>query len=478
MAKHIANRFEFETLVAGFFRMISNPSIYKKYQKHLDPKWVYQNDESEGPSALREVVKLTKKLHEEGKTDDFSISYVRQNVPLKFIDAEKGENLSKIIHGWCNDEEITKRINDDGVFNTFLDYLKVIHIASVSKEFFDCYQTGEITKAMDLMSGAINMAQGLDDSDSHSLTKEEIIKTLNGQDQLVHKVLYPFNNPMDDVVGGFEPQTLNLFLSVTNGGKTTFSHHIIESCIRQKMHVFVACVEDREKSFIYKFIANMTGIPIKRLKKRYQELSSTDVAKVEEALELFEEYVHVEFVYGRAVDVVHKLALDHDIDCDLNNKPKPVVNIVDYTGHIASKAGGDKMHEKMRNAYAARKDFALANNKICIDFAQVNREGSKNMNSEHPLTQADLAGSYDLAQVCDNIVSINRSAQDISTDSAKFHVCKARDGMVGVTIRVATDFSCANYLMDEWSWTGSQPASLTKEYGEGSGNDQDSQSAS
>src|SRR5690606_15820435 len=108
---------------------------------------------------------------------------------------------------------------------------------------------------------------------------------------------------------------------------------------------------------------------------------------------------------------------------------KPLINICDYTGHIAESSSGDKTYEKMRNAFAERKNYALIHNKICFDFAQVNREGSKNQYIDKILTHNDLAGSFNLAQVCDNIISLNRTQQDRIDYTSQLHVCKARDGI-------------------------------------------------
>ena len=465
MSKHIVHRFEFKTIVAGILRTISDPSLFKRYKKYLEPEWIYHNDSSDERKALREIVKLLHQIAKEGNADNLSILYVEQQIPIKYIDEEKANSLSTFFRCWHQDEEIIKSVNDDGIFESFVSYMKILQIAMVSKKFFDSYQTGKIQEAMEVMSEAIHSANQLDTADSETLQSDDIMKILKGEERNVYQTLYPFDgNPLDDIIGGFEPQTLNLFISVTNGGKSMMAHHVVEACIKQKMHVFVACVEDRKKSFVYKLLANLTGIRINRLKKKFENLTSTELEKIKEAEALIEEYVRVEFVYGKSVDVVHKIALDYDLECDIRGKSRPLVNVVDYTGHIANKAQGDKMHEKMRNAYGIRKDFALAHNKICVDFAQVNREGNKNMNSEHPLTQTDLAGAYDLAQVCDNIISINRSALDVTEGSARLHVCKARDGMIGVTVRVGTDFACASYNMADWGWAGQVPKELVKDY--------------
>ena len=155
-------------------------------------------------------------------------------------------------------------------------------------------------------------------------------------------------------------------------------------------------------------------------------------------------------MYGCDIDTVHKAALDYDLECKFRQMEVPIVNIVDYTGHISGRSFGDKMYEKMRIAYGARKDFALKHDKICFDFAQINRQGSQNMNNNHLITQNDLAGSFDLVQVFDNLISINRTETDIEHSTCKLHICKARDNANHVTVQVGTEFDKARFNMKNW----------------------------
>ena len=91
-------------------------------------------------------------------------------------------------------------------------------------------------------------------------------------------------------------------------------------------------------------------------------------------------------------------------------------------------------------------------NKIGFDFAQINREGSKNMANKNLITHNDLAGAYDLAQIFDNLISINRTPDDVTTGSVRLHGCKARDSATGLTISVKTAFHKAQYLMNEYDY--------------------------
>jgi replicative DNA helicase len=268
----------------------------------------------------------------------------------------------------------------------------------------------------------------------------------------IQELLYLDCEPLDNAIGGFETQTLNVFISMPNGGKSTMCHHIIKRCFEAQKRVHVTCVEDRPKSFLCKLTACITGIPVSRLRKEFRSLTTDELTQVRRVKELMAKYLKVDFVYGQGVDLIHKTKLEYDLECKVKNIAAPVVDIIDYTGHIAGRSVGDKMYEKMRAAYGARKDFALANNKIAFDFAQVNREGTKRANGDDNLTMADLAGSFDISQVCDNIISINRNMLDRSDHKATLYVAKARDGEAGGIFKVGTKYHVAQYDMASCSW--------------------------
>ena len=99
------------------------------------------------------------------------------------------------------------------------------------------------------------------------------------------------------------------------------------------------------------------------------------------------------------------------------------------------------------NSYAARKDFALKNNKITFDMVQINREGSKKSSEDVPLSETDFAGAYDAARVCDVIITINRNRFE-NGNKVYFFITKGREGGVG-RYWAQTDFARARYLPED-----------------------------
>jgi hypothetical protein len=87
---------------------------------------------------------------------------------------------------------------------------------------------------------------------------------------------------------------------------------------------------------------------------------------------------------------------------------------------------------------------------IGLDFAQVNRDGSKKMQGEDIITKNDLASSFDLSRVCDNIITINRNDEQKNRNKAIFYIAKIRDGgnIDGNKFEVDTDFDYGRYNLD------------------------------
>jgi hypothetical protein len=458
VSKHIVNRFDFDVIIAGFLRIVDEPGLYSKYKKMLESRLFFYNDISPRPRAFRKLIDWFLAMMETGKVKETDVSLTAFGDYISSYPPESDQNKEAIdlFRSYSTNPDIIHRMKDKGSFDLFRDYLRLIRFIKYSNEMFSEYQEGNTDKAASLMQKTLEdlalLKDGIEIEYNVEKDFDNIIFQRRAADNV--KTLYSGNVPLDNVIGGFEQSTLNLFISVTNGGKSMMGHHLVSQAIKQKMRVHLSCVEDRKESWFRKIAANLSGIPISVLKEftdpRMNRTPTTqEKASLLEAKELIKKYVHVDFIYGQSVEAIHKRKREYDLECIANEWTIPVVDIVDYTGHIATRSSGDKMYEQLRNAYGQRKDYALSSGKICFDFAQVNRAGAKAVtDSGQRLNTADLAGSYDLAQVCDNIISINRGDLEFETSTCVLKVAKARDGKVGDEFQVKIDFSCARFLMD------------------------------
>jgi len=457
MREFAVERFSIKNLLAGLFKVIDTPSLYNKYKQFLKPELFFQNDVSHEVLCFRILMSWLHDIYGRKWKEDLTMSSYESYIETFPGPREANEKAINFFKQASSDPDIKERMRSDLCFSFFVEYLKLICFTRHSEEIHEKYQHGKPDEAKILMEKTIGYISELGAIDEVSFDpaldlEKELYSQVSERD--LKKVLFLGARGLDASLGGFEAGTLNLFIGLTNSGKSMMAHHLISRAITQKMGVHITCVEDRKASFIRKIISCLTGIPITTLKEFKNPLSGrlpTDEEKklVQIAKENMVKYVKIDFIYGASVDAIHKRKLDYDTECRIKGNPIPVVDIVDYTGHIAGKTTGDKMYEKMRMAYGIRKDFALLNNKISFDFAQINREGSKKLSDEKTLEMSDLAGSFDLSQVCDNIISLNRSAYCKSNSLTKFVILKARDGEVGSISEIKVDFSCARYLTEQ-----------------------------
>ena len=271
------------------------------------------------------------------------------------------------------------------------------------------------------------------------------------------------NAALDRDLGGFERRALHLFCGATNSGKSMMSQHLISRAIEQGMATHIAVVEDRPKSFMRRLVANISGVEINRLKyPKLTTFTADEIIKITEAKRKIVQFVCIDYAYGESLDTIHRRKIDYDNDRQSKQLQPYDVDIVDYSGHIADKSMGDKMYEKYRNAFANRKNFALMHNKIAFDFAQLNREGFKKREQQVKSSHGDLAGSYDLSQVCDNIIVLHRGEEDVAGNDITLLITKVKDGAMAHTgYRVGTNFACARWDMQKHSGEAVTPAAAT-----------------
>ena len=462
---HIVNRFDIDNIIAGIFKVIENPALYSRYGSMMESELFFYNDVSPNVRALRLLIDWMHEMVKKNVTKLPSLTSYRDFIHSYPMGSEENEQAKNLFDRYFASAETQNRMRDQGCFDIFLQYLRIIRIIKYSNKTFKEYQNGNVDEAAKTMQQTLlEIAQIKQDEHDTLNTKIDIPKIIFETEGEQRSTLFLDCTPLDNLIGGFEEKTLNLFISLTGGGKSMMSHHLIKRAIAQKLYIHVTCTEDRKVSFTRKLLSSMTGISLnvwKDYKTGARQPTSEERKLISEAAGLMDQYLKVDFVYGMSIEGIHKLKKEHDLACVSEGRPVPVVDIVDYTGHIAARSSGDKMYEQMRNAYAARKDYALANGKICFDFAQVNREGSKRLNNEEKtLGVADLAGSFDLAQVCDNIISVNRSQANIMDHKAVLKIAKARDGEVGHEVEVGTNFVCAQYVMADHRWLTTRPQDL------------------
>lgn len=438
--------FDFENISAGIVRLINQPTLLEKFWKEIKPEYFFYGDKSLKIRGLRKILEMIVDRCRKGETAIITTHYI-DSLLHQTVDSEDNNEAKTQFRSMVSDPSIIGKSVDEGSFSIFLDFLKATLIIEWSQDFTKNYKNGEIGSAIEGMKDVLPRLESFKEDTVTTLDFEKIEEMFKVAESTLSKPLLLGCPPLDVDIGGFEKQTLTLFITVTNGGKSMMAHHLLRQCVQMELPVHITCVEDRPLSFSRRIISAVTGIEIKKLKE-FNTLSPTEKASIREWSRKLAKFVKVDFMYGESISSVHKRKLEYDAERKIKGLDPYVVDIVDYTAHIASKSSGDKKYEQTHTAYSERKDFCLKYDKIAFDFAQINREGNHKNSDAKILTHADLAASYDLSQVCDTIISINRSKAQREIGKATLHVCKGRDGHVGGLYTVVTDFAKARWNME------------------------------
>jgi len=449
MSKSIINKYDFSVLCAGTMRLINNVDLLDKYSPFILTEYICYNDDSPNPKALRTIIQVLlnfRKAHnpKDIKPESFG-PYL--NVSTQKMKEEDRIHISNLFGKMKQDPDITSKVTNDAVFKMFLDYLKLLQIAKLSGKILDNYNSGNPDSAAEEMTDALNNINQITISRAEEFNPKTVYSRLANPVREEGRRLLLGGSLFDQRLGGFKIKTLNLFVGLTNTGKSQMAYHILRRCVESKIGVHITIVEDTEETFVERLVACLADLPIEVIKMplMWTDEIHNKIKKVEQDIT---EFIAVDFVYGQSIDVVHKRKKDYDSKCLAMGKVPPTVDIVDYTGHIAGKSFGDKKFEKMITAYTARKDFALEHNKIVFDFAQVNRDGGKKSSSEKSvLTITELAGAFDISHVCDTIISINRNEQDERNNETRLHIGKSRNGEKGGTFTYKVDFARARHVI-------------------------------
>jgi len=107
--------------------------------------------------------------------------------------------------------------------------------------------------------------------------------------------------------------------------------------------------------------------------------------------------------------------------------------IVDYPGKLKSKVSGknSSQHEEQGYIYNRFVELALIHRFHAVLPVQTNREGYKAANRKdgeggQVVDQAHVANSFGIAQVASNVITINRSPNDIRNNRIKYYISKTR----------------------------------------------------
>jgi hypothetical protein len=453
------SKFDLDIICAGILIFLKNPAQLDVLYHYIKPELMIYGDDSLQVRAIRFIYSHILDIRKTEGSSALTATHLESRL-RSHIDSDDTKAAQALFTQILKDQKYHQKAEDSGCRQLFLDFLKSIKMFEWADDFGPKWKKGHVDLAVntidkltsDLKKISYNNRETSIDFGSLEVSNivDIVAESDDPRDQFDLGVPGLYND-----IGPFTRGTLCLFVGSTGSGKSQMSHHIIRMAIQQRKYVHCAVLEDTLESFMRKEIASLTGIKVDRLrefKKPGKSITDKEKELIIQAKASLAEYVKVDLMYGMSTENIHQLKLEYDAERVAKGKEPYSIDIVDYTGHVADKSGNqsNQMYEKMRIAFGMRKDFCLLNGKTGFDFAQVNRPGETKKEAGFMLKLSDVAASFDILQVCDNVITINRSPDDKDDNNATLLVVKARDGVYKKNgYKVGTEFDRSRWDMNK-----------------------------
>lgn len=421
-------KFSLRNQQAVLLRLIKDPFLLEKFAEYLRPEDFTLGQQDLKKQALGRMVEVIRSYLKEKHPDRLNIDSFRARLN-SYADSEVNVEARKMFEEMASDVALAETAANDGVLEVFVEILQRNMVQRWFPQFKMAFNSNDTRAAIAKGREFFDQVEQLKVQNESDFDYREIESLFDETLFDPSRCLATGLSDLDlELCGGLTPETLSVFVAPPGGGKSFSCSHLVQQCIKQRKHAHVTVVEDRKGTFLPRVLSGLCKIPQQRLKKEFNSLTEDEKDRFNKAVAAMRTYIKLDFLYDSNVADIHRRKLEWIKYCKLHGLPAPEVDILDYSGHVACTASGDKAHEKYLAAYAVRKNYCLKNSVIAIDFAQVNREGSKKTNGDDVITKNDLASSFDLSRVCDNIITINRNDQQKIQNKAIWYIAKIRDG--------------------------------------------------
>lgn len=433
-------QFDARFLKSALLRLIIEPHLIEKFRSLITPEMFDIQDEY---GTIKRIAKI---VLDRSKSENVTAEGVASWLQLMSGGPEREATIDAF-DALRIDDFIVKHARSDQVFETFLQYLKAVTFLNSHEGVKEAFNNANFEAAYTQFEKALTKIKGISMEDDNVVNWKSSIEFLENSANTSFGN-FGFGITDFDENGGFEKQSMNMFLSTSSGGKTMMTVHLIREAIRQGKKIFVACVEDKQTTILRRLYAAETGLEINQL-KNYQNMPPEDRARILKAREKIEKYVYLCFPYDKSHKYILEKFKELNERCKIEGIPEYEVFVLDYIQHIGHRAAGDSLHEKLHRANSDLKDFALKHDKIVFTHFQVNRSGAARVSEDGLIDMSVIAGAYNACFVADNIVSINRSPQQMNDNLCTLYVVKGREGAMGRKYEVPTDFAKARFKTEQ-----------------------------
>jgi len=254
---------------------------------------------------------------------------------------------------------------------------------------------------------------------------------------------------IDDQIGGMSPGTFTVWLGASNAGKSMLGPVLSKQAAKIGKRTFVTVHEDEEVPTKIRYLACFSDIPISTLMYGGHSLTDDEKARLAEADRLLKEFVVLRFMYTTQATIENVMDVARGLmrDWPGNEETHPAdgfdLFICDYGQCLTStqyKSG--EMRHLHEHIYHMLKQLCLELKVAGSGGAQVNRNGmAMNRAGSDWLRCTDVSEAYGIIKKATNVITINRSNDDMINDRIVFLLDKARNGKCPVAVECVSNFS-------------------------------------
>lgn len=340
------------------------------------------------------------------------------------------------------------------------------------RDFKDIAESFNAKKHSETLSKYTSMSQEL----NNISFKNDNIVLFNDYKEILNIARSQSDNPCktglhaidESLMGGLLPQTWTTFIGPSNTGKSMLTWTLVKTNIALHKKIVVSVHEDEEVPTKLRALSAISGIEYNKLAVR-GVLSPEEEQELENAQILLDNYVRIMYMYGRdaTIENVHRklTVLKSEWDFDLY--------LCDYGQALSSEDFKSRDNEYARQGfiYERLKHICLELNIAGAGGAQTNRSASKvNKGGEDILRATDVGDSFTIVKKSSNVITMNRSDDDIKGGRMFYFLDKARQGRCPVLVQTFTDYGrCLNILPEKQLLmsTNSRPNASSKKEEQG-----------